>query len=202
MIEKWLKHPIVLNGKTVDLLPLEKDHLDYLFLVASDERLWEFIPTDCSDRAVFQKTYLEALEFRKKGSHYPFVIYHKATRRLIGSTRFFEIYPNDKKLEIGWTWIAFEFWGTSANIEAKLLMLTYCFEVLKTNRVQLKTDETNIRSRKAIEKIGGKFEGIFRKDKIKANGIPRNAAYYSILDDEWQGVKKGLIELLETYATV
>jgi RimJ/RimL family protein N-acetyltransferase len=202
MTEKWLKHPIILNGKIVDLFPLEKDHFDFLFSVASDERLWEFIPTDCSEIAVFQKTYLEALELRKKGTHYPFVIYHKATKRLIGSTRFFEIYPDDKKLEIGWTWIAFEFWGTSSNIEAKLLMLTYCFEVLKTNRVQLKTDETNIRSRKAIEKIGGKFEGILRKDKIKANGFPRNAAYYSILDDEWEGVKKELKELLETYATL
>lgn len=65
-------------------------------------------------------------------------------------------------------------------------MLTFCFEVLKTNRVQLKTKDNNFRSRKAIEKIGGVFEGVFRKDKVLSDGTTRNAAYYSILDDEWE----------------
>ena len=88
-------------------------------------------------------------------------------------------------------------WGTTINLECKLLLLTYCFEVLKANRVQLKTKDTNYRSRKAIEKIGGVFEGILRKDRIQSDGTTRNAAYYSILDDEWQDVKfkiNGLIE--------
>ncbi|HAT3993068.1 TPA: GNAT family N-acetyltransferase, partial [Elizabethkingia anophelis] len=102
------------------------------------------------------------------------------------STRLFEIYPADKKLEIGWTWITKDYWGTTINLECKLLLLTYCFETLKTNRVQLKTKDTNFRSRKAIEKIGGIFEGILRKDKIVSDGTTRNAAYYSILDDEWE----------------
>ncbi|HAO28918.1 MAG TPA: N-acetyltransferase, partial [Chryseobacterium indologenes] len=119
----------------------------------------------------------------------PFVIRHKETRKLIGSTRFFEIYPSDKKLEIGWTWITKEYWGTTLNLECKLLLLTYCFEILKANRVQLKTKDTNFRSRKAIEKIGGIFEGILRKDRIQNDGTTRNAAYYSILDDEWEEAK-------------
>jgi RimJ/RimL family protein N-acetyltransferase len=125
------------------------------------------------------------------------VILHKPTNRLIGSTRFFEIYPDDKKLEVGWTWIAREFWGTTVNFECKLLLLSYCFDVLHTNRVQLKTKDTNFRSRKAIEKIGGVFEGIFRKDRIQGDGTTRNAAYYSILDDEWPAAKAKILQQIE-----
>ena len=93
------------------------------------------------------------------------------------------------ELYFGWTWITKEFWGTTVNLESKLLLLTYCFETLKTNRVQLKTKDNNFRSRKAIEKIGGLFEGILRKDKIQQDGSTRNAAYYSILDNEWNTAK-------------
>ncbi|MBV8326606.1 GNAT family protein [Chryseobacterium sp.] len=189
MKEQWIYHPTVLEGTTIDLIPLEKEHLDELYEAAADKELWELIPTDCSEKSLFDKNYKSALSERTSGNQYPFVIRHKETGRLIGSTRFFEIYPSDKKLEIGWTWITKEFWGTSVNLECKLLLLTYCFESLKTNRVQLKTKDTNFRSRKAIEKIGGVFEGILRKDRIQNDGTTRNAAYYSILDDEWEAAK-------------
>ena len=82
------------------------------------------------------------------------------------------------------------------NLECKLLLLTYCFEVLKTRRVQIKTDENNLRSRKAIEKIGGQFEGILRKDRIKENGVSRSAAYYSIIDDEWETARQIIVNQL------
>ncbi|GAE65646.1 GNAT family N-acetyltransferase [Chryseobacterium indologenes] len=189
MKEKWITHPTVLEGTTVELIPLEKEHFEELYEAASDKELWELIPTDCSDKTIFYQNYERALSERENGNQYPFVIRHKETRKLIGSTRFFEIYPSDKKLEIGWTWITKEYWGTTLNLECKLLLLTYCFEILKTNRVQLKTKDTNFRSRKAIEKIGGIFEGILRKDRIQNDGTTRNAAYYSILDDEWEEAK-------------
>ena len=121
------------------------------------------------------------------------MIYHKATNKIVGATRFFEISPLDKKLEIGCTWILREYWGTELNFECKLLLLSFCFNHLGTRRVQIKKDADNLRSRKAIEKIGGQFEGILRKDKIKENGISRSAAYYSILDDEWGDAKQNLI---------
>lgn len=197
MKEIWIRHPVVLQGQTIELLPLEEAHFSELYTAASDKILWELIPTDCSDKQVFYTTYHFALSERDAGRQYPFVIRHTATNRLIGSTRFFEIYPADKKLEIGWTWITRDFWGTAVNLECKLLLLTYCFETLKTNRVQLKTKDTNLRSRKAIEKIGGVFEGILRKDRIQSDGTTRNAAYYSILDDEWPAAKKRLVTLLE-----
>ena len=196
MTQQWINHPIILTGTTVDLIPLEKEHFEELFTVASDKELWELIPTNCSEKETFYTAYNFALAERDKGNQYPFVILHKATNKLIGSTRFFEIFPNDKKLEVGWTWITKQFWGTEINLECKFLLLTFCFETLKANRVQLKTKDTNIRSRKAIEKIGGVFEGILRKDRIQNDGTTRNAAYYSILDDEWKQAKQKLLSQL------
>ncbi len=193
MQNNWIDHPTILKGKIVDLVPLEKEHFEKLFEAASDKQLWELIPIDCSKKENFINAYTFALTEREKGNHYPFVIIHKATDEIIGSTRLFDIHPNDKKLEIGWTWIIKKFWGTAVNFECKLLLLTHCFEVLQTRRVQIKTDQNNLRSRKAIEKIGGQFEGILRKDKIKENGESRNAAYYSIIDDEWETAKQKII---------
>ncbi|MBV8255614.1 MAG: GNAT family N-acetyltransferase [Chitinophaga sp.] len=195
-MEPWIEHPTILKGREIDLLPLEKDHFEALYQAAVDRRLWELIPTNCADPEIFKKTYTAALEGREKGTQYPFIIYHKATNSIIGSTRYFEIYPADKKLEIGWSWIITKYWGTCINLECKLLMLTHCFEVLKARRVQLKTDENNWRSRKAIEKIGGYFEGVLRKDKIKADGTSRSAAYYSILDDEYPAAKEKILAQL------
>lgn len=189
MTEHWIKHPTILQGQLVDLIPLEKEHFEELYEAASDKKLWEFIPSDGSNKDKFQVLYSAALEGREKGNHYPFVIQHRQTKKLIGSTRLFDIVEQDKKLEIGWTWITRDYWGTAINFECKLLLLTFCFEVLKANRVQLKTDETNIRSRTAIQKIGGQFEGILRKDRIRDNGVLRNTAYYSILDTEWEMAK-------------
>jgi RimJ/RimL family protein N-acetyltransferase len=197
MAEQWIKHPTILTGETVKLIPLEKEHFEKLFIAASDKKLWQFTPLDCSKQDTFNSVYNFAIAEREKGNQYPFVIYHKATNEVIGSTRLFEIFPNDKKLEIGWTWIIAKYWATEVNFECKLLLLTYCFEVLKTRRVQLKTDAVNLRSRKAIEKIGGQLEGILRKDKIKENGVSRNAAYYSILDDEWEIAKQKITFLLD-----
>ena len=196
MKEKWISHPTILEGTNVELIPLEKEHFEELYAAAADKDLWTLIPTDGSDKTIFYQNYQFALSERENGNQYPFVIRHKETQKLIGSTRFFEIYPSDKKLEIGWTWITKEFWGTSINLECKLLLLTYCFEVLKTNRVQLKTKDNNFRSRKAIEKIGGVFEGVLRKDKIQNDGTTRNAAYYSILDDEWNTAKQKIETLI------
>ena len=196
MNEHWINHPTILTGETVELLPLEKEHFEELFLAASDKKLWELIPADCSNRQTFDKAYNFALTEREKGNQYPFVIFHKATKEIIGSTRFFEIYQLDKKLEIGWTWIITRYWGTEINFECKLLLLSFCFDTLLTRRVQIKTDSTNFRSRKAIEKIGGQFEGILRKDKIKENGVSRSAAYYSILDDEWNIAKEKIMTQL------
>ncbi len=189
MINKWIKHPVILTGENVILKPLQKKHFDELYEAASDKSLWEFIPTDCSVKENFYESYTSALKQRKTGLHYPFVIIHKQSNKIIGSTRLFDLVPADKKLEIGWTWIQKAYWGTTINLECKLLLLTYCFETLNARRVQLKTKETNLRSRKAIQKLGAVFEGVLRKDRIQGDGTSRNTAYFSILDEEWPAAK-------------
>lgn len=192
----WLPHPTILRGFEVELHPLQENHLEELFAAASDAELWRLTPSDCSKREKFFEMYEAAIKALADGKEYPFVIVHKTSGKLIGSTRFFDIFPEHRKLEIGWTWITREFWGTAVNLECKLLLLKFCFETLKTIRVQLKTNEKNIRSRTAIEKIGGKFEGILRKDRIQDDGTLRNTAYFSILVEEWNDAKNKILTQL------
>lgn len=192
MKENWINHPIILKGDEVELLPLEEMHLDDLFLASSNKEIWELTSVDYSVKENFYPNFNKALYERENGSVYPFVILHKHSNTIIGTTRLLEICPNDKKLEIGVTWIMKEFWGTTVNLECKLLLLNYCFETLEANRVQFRAKDNNLRSRRAIEKIGGVFEGILRKDKIEPNGIPRNTAFYSILDTEWGIAKESI----------
>jgi RimJ/RimL family protein N-acetyltransferase len=200
MINNWISHPIVLKGDEIELLPLEKEHLENLFFAASNKEIWELTSVDYSVEEIFYPNFNNAMNDREKGTVYPFIIVHKDSNKIIGTTRFLEIYPNDKKLEIGVTWIMKEYWGTTVNLECKLLLLNYCFETLKTNRVQFRAKDNNLRSRKAIEKIGGIFEGILRKDKIEPNGIPRNTAFYSILGNEWENVKQSIKNQIEIKA--
>ena len=115
---------------------------------------------------------------------------------LWGSTRFFDIYPEHKKLEIGWTWYTPAAWGKHYNLEAKLLMLTYGFETLHLQRVALKTRTSNIHSRRAIEQLGAAQEGILRKDRIGHDGHTRDTVLYSILDAEWPDLKLRLQQRL------
>ena len=196
--KQWISHPVVLQGPTIELRPLEAEHLEELYEAAADPRLWAFTPTDGSRRATFLSAYRLALAQRMQGLQYPFVLYHRTSGRLIGSTRLFDIFPQDRKLEIGWTWIIPFYWGTGVNLEGKLLLLTYCFETLGAVRVQLKTKDDNLRSRRAIEKLGAKLDGILRKDRLQENGRFRNTAYYSLLDDEWPEAKKTIEQRLQT----
>ena len=192
MNKDWIEHPTTLRGQQVDLIPLEENHFDELHAAASDERIWEFYVGDWSVRETFLKVYKKTLAMRETGNEYPFVIFHKPSQKIIGSTRFLDIVPYDRRLEIGGTFLMPQYWATSINMDCKLTLLTFCFETLKAKRVQLKTQHDNVRSRKAIEKIGGVYEGIIRKHMLKDDGSFRSSAYFSILDDEWETAKANL----------
>ena len=192
----WIEHPITLDGDHVQLITLNKDHFTELEALAADKRIWQHYVYDGTDSTRLRQILKAAVADMLNGTQLPFVIYHRLEKRLIGSTRFMDIQPAHKKLEIGSTWLHPDYWGTEVNLECKLLMLTYCFERAGALRVQFKTDENNIRSRKAIEKIGGKFEGILRHDMLRDNGTNRNSAYYSIINVEWRQVKENIAGLL------
>ena len=196
-MQNWIPHPTSLTSEIVELVPLEKIHFPELIELSKEKRIWEQYVFDGSNSTRLSTVLESALEERENGNQYPFVILLNRKNKLIGCTRFLEIQPQHKKLEIGSTWLHPDYWGTSANAECKLLLLTFCFEILHALRVQLKTDENNIRSRKAIEKIGGRFEGIIRNDMVRDNGTKRNSAIYSILDEEWSDRKHELIKLVQ-----
>lgn len=193
----WITYPLTLTGQSVILRSLDKDHFGELETLAKDKRIWEFYVYDGSDSKTFLNVMNAAIVEREKGNQFPFVIFHQQDKKIIGSTRFLDIQFQHKKLEIGSTWLHPDYWATEVNLECKLLLLEYCFEKLHAVRVQLKTDAQNIRSRKAIEKIGGQFEGILRNDMIRDNHTHRNSAYYSIIEAEWGVVKTNLAALYE-----
>jgi RimJ/RimL family protein N-acetyltransferase len=184
--------PVILRGELVRLEPMTLDHVAALALVGLEPELWRWIPTAVSN-ADDMRGYVEiALEERSRGVAMPFVTIDQATDRVIGSTRFANIDKANRRLEIGWTWLAPAYQRTGSNTEAKLLMLTHAFEVLGANRVEFKTDALNAASRAAIARIGATEEGTFRKHLVTQSGRVRDSVYFSIIDVEWPSVKARL----------
>jgi RimJ/RimL family protein N-acetyltransferase len=191
----WIQHPVILEGKKVKLLPLDHAHFPALIHISKQKEIWEFYAKDFSIGDAMLHELQSNMLKRAKKEKYTFTVFDKLQNKIIGATSFINIFPEHRKLEIGWTWYDPAYWGTHYNSECKLLLLTYCFETLKAVRVQLVTCQTNIRSQKAIQKVGGRFEGIQRKERIKGDGTFRDTAIFSIIDDEWEETKKRLIEM-------
>jgi RimJ/RimL family protein N-acetyltransferase len=131
----------------------------------------------------------------------PFVVIDRASGEAIGSTRYLDVAPRHRRLEIGATWLAPPFQRTAANTEAKLLLLTHAFEALGAIRVVFKTETLNDRSRAALTRIGAVEEGTFRKHLVADTGRARDMVYYAILDDEWPAVKARLVARLDAPST-
>lgn len=184
--------PVVLSGNHVILEPLKIEHLDALWEVGADESLWRWTVNVVKKKDDL-KIYIEtALGEQQRGVSLPFVTVDKTQNKIIGSTRFGNIDVNNKRAEIGWTWINPRWQRSFVNTEAKLLMLTHAFQIWKCIRVELKTDALNEKSRNAILRIGAQQEGIFRKHLITHTGRIRDTVYFSILDTEWETVKVNL----------
>jgi RimJ/RimL family protein N-acetyltransferase len=185
--------PLVLEGRRVRLEPLSLDHLDDLCEVGLDEDLWLWAPEPIQTREDMLAYINEALREQAATTALPFVIVDKALGKPAGSTRFGSIDLDNRRVEIGWTWIGGDWQRTFVNTETKYIMLCHAFETLKCIRVELKTDSLNLRSRAAIKRIGAKEEGTLRNHMTMVSGRLRHTVYYSILDSEWPRVKS-LIE--------
>lgn len=192
----WIDLNKTLEDEKVMLVPMEMQHFEKLETVAQYQAIWEHYVVDMSTTKRRREWFANALKEKDTGSQQPYVIIDKTTNQIIGSTRLMDIVEKHKKLEIGSTWLHPNYWGTNINLKCKLLLLIYCFEELKVNRVLLKTDERNIRSQKAIKKTGAKFEGIIRNELIRYNGTQRNSTYFSIIVDEWDEAKEILLSHL------
>jgi RimJ/RimL family protein N-acetyltransferase len=193
----WIPYPVVLEGEAVELHCLEEKHFEELIALANDKRIWAHYPFDGTNPDRFHTLLKGLITAREAGHRFPFVIVYKPTGKLIGSTSFLEIVPEHKKMEIGFTWLHPDHWATVVNPECKLLLLGFAFETLKAVRVQLRTDENNIRSRKAIQKIGATFEGILRNDMLRDDLTHRHSAYFSIIVNEWEEKKEKLTALYQ-----
>jgi N-acetyltransferase len=202
----------VLCGKHIRLEPLEHRHIESLAAASGgDPALYRWSPVP---QGIAEATrYVEAaLAARNAGMAVPFATARLADDAVIGSTRFFNLefwpWPAGHKFhgrttpdacEIGYTWLTHSAIRTAANTEAKLLMLTHAFEVWHVVRVCLHTDARNQRSRAAIERIGGKFEGILRAHRMAAEFIPRDSARFSIIAAEWPAAKQKLLKLFDRF---
>ena len=133
-----------------------------------------------------------ALDAQSGGTTLPFVIVDRVTDRLVGTTRFHSIFPEHKRLEIGFTWIALPRQRTGVNTEAKYLMLRHTFEIMKFIRVEFRADAENEQSRRALVRIGAREEGVLRSYRLSARRGVRDLAVYSIIDSEWPQVRATL----------
>jgi RimJ/RimL family protein N-acetyltransferase len=188
--------PVVLEGHHVRLEPMARERAEAiaaaLGAAAADGDLWESKVTSIP-RPEMMRAYVDlALAELDRGDSMPFVTIDRASGKAVGTTRFMNIEPPHRRLEIGTTWIGKSFQRTAINTEAKYLMLKHAFETLRCIAVDLRTHEKNLQSRAAIERLGARLDGILRNHRILPDGSLRNTATYSIIDAEWPTVKARL----------
>ncbi len=185
--------PVILTGKYARLEPLTEAHIPGLAEIGIGQDFWHFmLYGDMNTEADMRNWVLDILGRAEKGTDLPFVAIDLTSGRVAGATRYLNIVPKDRGLEIGGTWYGIDFQRTAINTECKYLLMTHAFETLHAIRVQLKTDSRNERSQKAIERIGAKKEGVLRNHMILPDGYIRDSVFYSVLDSEWLDVKKNL----------
>ena len=184
--------PPTLENEKIKLIPLEVHHSAAL-LKANDPEIWRFMFSEITTLEQMEQWVTAAIRLRNQQTAFPFAVVLKEQNRIIGSTRLFEINLSQKSCELGSTWYSKDHQRSFVNSNCKYLILRYCFESLGMLRVQLKTDERNHRSQKAIERLGAVKEGVLRKERILSDGYVRNAVLYSIIDEEWPSVKEGIV---------
>lgn len=190
--------PPTLTGQLVRLEPLDYRHVSDLAQAGQDENIWIYmryglVTTEEAMRAMID----DLLGRQARGTDMPFVVIYQPTGRAIGMTRYLNIEPSNRSVEVGGTWYGPSYQRTGVNTECKFLLFQYAFENLSCIRVQLKTDLRNERSQQAIERVGAIREGVLRDHVILDDGYVRSSVYYSILAREWPDVKQHLLQLLD-----
>jgi N-acetyltransferase len=195
----WGPKPITLQGRYVQLHPLTQAHAADLLAAAADPEVWKYLPLPQPRTLAEMQAFIESAERElARGFSVAFAIVDATSGKAVGSTRYLDIRPRDRGVEIGWTWLSSEVWRTPINTECKYMLLRHAFEGLSALRVQLKTDERNARSRAAILRIGASFEGVLRCDRLLWDGFVRSSAYYSAIHGEWPAIRAKLEEQLQS----
>lgn len=180
---------IILENERVRLEPLEEKHFEALNEIAQNKEIWEFTSAKVNSTADFRRYFDTALDEIKNKHSYVFAIFDKQANKYGGCTRYANISLPDKRLEIGWTWYHPALQRTGLNRNCKFLLLSFGFERLELNRIELKTSHTNLKSQKAMEQIGAVKEGILRRHAINEDGSLRDTHMYSFIKEEWPEIK-------------
>lgn len=184
--------PVILEGQYVRLEPLSPAHEESLNAAAADGELWNSKVTVVPSADTMAEYIASALKGQAQGRELPFVIIRKSSGRIVGTTRFYDIERNERRVAIGYTWLAASAQRSEVNTEAKLLLLTYAFEHCRFIRVELITDVLNQQSRRAILRLGAKQEGVLRNHMAMPDGRYRDSVCFSIIEAEWPEVKTRL----------
>ncbi|MGO9960151.1 MAG: GNAT family N-acetyltransferase [Solirubrobacteraceae bacterium] len=190
-----------LAGRLVVVEPLAAEDEQGLWDAASDPDMFTWMPVDmASSRSALNDWLSMSLAAADACREVPFTIRSAASGAVLGSTRFLELRLEHLRVEVGWTWVTRGAWATGVNVETKLLLLDRAFTRAGLRRVEFKTDARNERSRGALLALGATFEGVLRKHMVVRDGGERDSAYYSVIDDEWPEVKRGLEARLSAHA--
>lgn len=182
-----------LSTNKVTLQPLTLEHLDDFYRAGDFEEIWRWsLPNKCTSKATTKDWLNYSQAMADKGEHLPFAIFDNESGALVGSTRYCSIKREDRNVEIGFTFITPKYQRSYINTHAKYCLLQHAFEELGAIRVEFKTHEKNDKSRNAIARLGAKFEGILRHQRILPDGTFRNTAIFSIIDHEWPAVRSKL----------
>jgi RimJ/RimL family protein N-acetyltransferase len=186
--------PVTLQGSVVRVEPIRREHAELFWQAAKDalDGIFQWIPYRMKTIEYFEHLVEKALGEQERGESVVFATVESKSGRVIGSTRFMNIDRANRRVEIGYTWIAPAWQRSAVNTEAKYLMLRHAFEVWQCMRVELKTDALNQKSRNAVLRIGAREEGTLRKHLITWTGRVRDTVYFSILDAEWPEVRARL----------
>ncbi|HVO53612.1 MAG TPA: GNAT family N-acetyltransferase [Solirubrobacterales bacterium] len=181
-----------LEGELVVLEPLREDHAEELWEAAQAPEIWEWLTNVGADREIFAEFMRVSLAATVEGREGVFVVRRRADGAVVGSSRYLNVRPGDRVVEIGWTWFNPSAWRSGVNVETKLLLIEHAFGTLDCVRVEFKTDARNKRSRGALGALPAQFEGILRNHMIVPGVGQRDSAYFSVIPSEWPEVRANL----------
>ena len=184
--------PVTLEGHGVRLEPLGPEHKDGLARATQDGRLWELWYTVVPEPERMEAYIEAALEGQRRGHMLPWAVRELAGGTIVGSTRYHDIVADIDRVEIGYTWYGERWQRSHVNTACKLLLFGHAFETLGCRVVGLRTDNFNIRSQRAIERLGAKKDGVIRRHQKRRDGTVRDSVMYSVLVEEWPDVKRHL----------
>ena len=188
-----------LETDKVLLRPLEQEDILSFARLANEPSLWRYFTFLLNNAAEMQRWVETALKEREEGKRIPFTIVEKATGEVCGSTSLGGISYYDKRIEIGWSWLGKHYQGTGINLHAKFSMLSYAFDVLDWERVEIKTDNLNERAKQGLRKIGAKEEGVLRSHMQMPLDRRRDSVFFSILKDEWPKIKNSIFKEINSF---